>query len=339
MPIPKPSDVKSAVVFFSRGLGDHILALPALRALCALFPGKLSLLVSHSAPDLFFGDAGLARIVEVDMDFQREKGYLYDVVAAANRLGEQDLFLSIIPGAAPEWAELSRVLRPRWSVGFAEGFDLRVPTDCKRHAVDEAFAVPRAFDLTLDAEDFSHPFPLPRASVRFVHALRANSGGRRLLVIHGETKPAKQWPPERFRDVLRRFLADRPDYVAIELCEKTPVITDPPPGVLPMISLPLASSIALAAAADLVLCVDSLFLHVADLWRTPTVALFGPTSPEVWGARFNPVCSYVRAQSMAELRVDGVLAELLRTAEQIERLTYSSRPLSPSGNPDLLRWS
>src|SRR5687767_545800 len=102
--VPRPREVKNAVVFFTRGLGDHVIALPSLRALGKLFAGKLSMVVSHSAADMFFGDVGLSRIVAVDMDFKRERGPLYDVPHVAAQLGKQDLFLAVIPGGGDEWA-------------------------------------------------------------------------------------------------------------------------------------------------------------------------------------------------------------------------------------------
>jgi ADP-heptose:LPS heptosyltransferase len=341
MLVPDPGDVRNAVVFYTRGLGDHVIALPAMRALGRLFPGKLSLVVSRSAPDLFFGDVGFARIFSVEMDFKREKGSLYDVPSVAARLGAHELFLAVIPGGGDEWAELERRLQPRWTVGFAKGFRALLIEDLvNSHSVDEPFRLPRLFDSSLRPEDFAHPFPLPPASVEFVTAMRQALGGRRLLVIHGETKPYKQWPADRFRAALAAFFNAHPHYVGVEIGRLSSVLGAPPPRHLrPLTGLPFASSIALAASADLLLCVDSLFLHVADLWRTPTVALFGPTSPEVWGARFNPMCRYARgAGSMEALTVDAVLEALAAGAAEIERIGYSPRPLLATGAPDLVCW-
>jgi ADP-heptose:LPS heptosyltransferase len=338
--VPRPAEVKSALVVFSRGLGDHILTLPALRALGRLFPGKLQLIVSRSAPDLFFGDAGFRRILDMDFDFSRKSGRLFDVASAAEQLGEADLFLSVIPGSSEEWAQLSDILQPQWSIGYASGFARQLPLDLARHAVDQAFAVPRGFQPAFRPEDFSHPFPLPAESVKFAQALRGNLGNRRLMVIHAETKPYKQWKPDQFRETLANFFAASPEYIGVEICQTETMLGDPvPPGVMTMSGLPLASAIALAAAADLLLCVDSMFLHVADLWRTPTVALFGPTDPNVWGARFNSMCRHAKAEDMESLSAAVVGRELKRLDAEIKRCNYKPKSLSPLGHPDLLRWA
>ena len=49
-----PERCRTPVVFFANGIGDTVLALPALRALAALFPGRLSLVCDRDVwPGLF----------------------------------------------------------------------------------------------------------------------------------------------------------------------------------------------------------------------------------------------------------------------------------------------
>jgi hypothetical protein len=301
-----------------------------MRALGRLFPRKLTLLSTHSAPDLFFNDAGLARIVEVDMDFTRANGSLFDVPAAAAAIGAADLFLKLIPGSGSEWSKLSQLLQPRWTVAANSG--------PHRNEVDEMFSLPRLFEPSLRPEDFSHPFPLPTASIRFVKAIHARLGARRLLVIHGETKPHKQYPPSLFRTAVNQFLDAHPGYAAIEICRHASIFGGRPPrNTVALPGLPLASAIALAVSAGILVCVDSLFLHAADLWRTPTVSLFGPTSPEVWGPRFNPMHRCARAASMPELDPSVISNHLTTLAAGI----HHYRPLesTPSPAADLVRWT
>lgn len=337
--MPDPAQVRHAVVFFSRGLGDHLLALPTMRALCALFPGKLTLLVSHSAPDLLFGGAEFARIVELEMNFRDADALMYDPRHAARQLGPQDLFLSVLPGGVREWAQLAEVLRPRWMVGVADGFACRIPVRPALHALERTFVVPRAFDRSLQPAAFAAPLPLPAESVHFVETLRSRLRGRRLLIIHGETKPEKQWSPSAWTALLSRFFAENPDFAGIEIFRDHSALISGLSNILSLRGLPLASAMALVAAADLVVCTDSLFLHTADLWHTPTVALFGPTEERIWGARFNPVYKFVQAASMDTLKVDPVLAAMDNLARYIRQTRYRPLPLNPGGHFSLIRWT
>lgn len=336
---PDLKDVQSAVVPFVWGLGDHILALPAFRALAQLLPGKLTLLSTFSAPDLFFGDVAFARIVQVEMDFH-SGGPLLDLPAVAAALGHQDLLIVVADSYASEWDSLSGLLGCKSSVGPSQFCSRRIDVHTLMHTVDRAFAVPKLFARHLEPEDFAHPFPLPLASVEFAESIRSHLEDRKLLVIHGETKPNKQWPAARFRETIRIFLEMHRNYLAVEIARSHSIFgSDLPENIVPITGLPLASSIALAAAADILLCVDSVFLHVADLWRTASVALFGRTDPLRWGFRFNAMYRCVCAPDMADLTVELVLHDLRTLAREVEMKKYRPIPLSPTASYDLLRWT
>ena len=337
---PDLRDVQRAVIPFVWGLGDHILALPALRALGRLLPGRLTLLSTFSAPDLFFGDVGFARIVQVEMDFHRADGSLFDLVTAAAVLGQQDLLIVIADSYPSEWDALSRLLQCKWSVGLSEFCSYRIDVEALGHTVDRAFAVPKLFRSDLEPEDFAYPFPLPAASVEFAESIRSHLQGRKLLVIHGETKPNKRWSVARFRETINIFLQKHRNYMAVEIARSHSIFGDDvPDNIVPIIGLPLASGIALTASADILLCVDSLFLHVADLWRTPSVAIFGRTAPARWGFRFNTLFRHACAADMADLEVKSVLHDLCTLAQQVDTENYRPIPLSPTASYDLVRWT
>lgn len=107
-----------------------------------------------------------------------------------------------------------------------------------------------------------------------------------LVLAPGATWPAKMWPAARWRELARLLLAHR--------AEKLVVLTPPggagtgwsadlPPGrggVLP--ALPLREVMALLGRARAVVAVDGGVMHAAVGLGAPTVALFGPTEPEIW---------------------------------------------------------
>src|SRR5712691_11011007 len=88
---------RNPVVIFSNGIGDHLLNLPALRALTALFPKRLTLLCSTGAGHTFFSDLPLRAVVEADMQQQGEGGKFFDAESLARAVAPCDLLLSLNP--------------------------------------------------------------------------------------------------------------------------------------------------------------------------------------------------------------------------------------------------
>jgi ADP-heptose:LPS heptosyltransferase len=180
---------------------------------------------------------------------------------------------------------------------------------------DQTFALAQAVEPTLRFEDFADPptFSSAAEAAAARLAARHRQPGGRLLVVHPETRPEKTWGTDRFAWVLERFLDSHPEYTAIVL------ETEPAPGwpVRPAV-VPVDAHLELAMAlmrhADLFLGVDSCFLHAADLFRVPGVALFGPTSPVQWGFRLAPRYRHVAAESMDGIACESVLEALMEVA-------------------------
>ena len=279
-----------AIACFVNGIGDHVLALPALRALCAAFPGRLELVCSERLADTFF--AGLPVLALHPHDFARAgRGRTFDARAIAARLAPAEIVVSLNPWHSPAIDELLALLAPRRSIGFFPAFGEELPRDFSIHSADLAFAAARAVDARLRFEDFAEPPAFGADAARAARSiLRAIPRDRRVLIVHAETKPEKSWPAERFVAALDEFLDARRDFVAL-------VVGREPSGfdrgrcgdrVVDCAGLPLAVSLALTAHADLFFGVDSCALHVADFARVPCVAIFGPTEPHEFGCRLAP---------------------------------------------------
>ncbi|WP_231486575.1 glycosyltransferase family 9 protein [Candidatus Blastococcus massiliensis] len=113
---------------------------------------------------------------------------------------------------------------------------------------------------------------------------------RDVAVVHpGAAHPSRRWPADRFAAVARH-LADAGHDVRItggpaevELARSVAVAAGlGPDAVLAgrTTSLELAGVIA---AARLVVCGDTGVAHLASAYRRPSVVLFGPVSPALWG--------------------------------------------------------
>jgi ADP-heptose:LPS heptosyltransferase len=137
-----------------------------------------------------------------------------------------------------------------------------------------------------------------------------------VLFVHPETSPERTWARERLAWVLDRFLAGRPDFVAL-VASLAPVDLGEHAGRVRWIDSHLELTLALMRHVDLFLGVDSCFLHAADLYRIPGVALFGPTEPWEKGFRLSPRSRHVSARSMDGIRCEPVLEALLELADAV----------------------
>jgi len=108
-----------------------------------------------------------------------------------------------------------------------------------------------------------------------------------LVLIHpGPSYPVKHWPRESWSTLVQELKrhgvhsiaqlgARAGSYSQTELEQFQPI-----PGVISLVQqLSLAETVALIAQADLFVGVDSGLLHIAAAVRTPSVGLWGPTSP------------------------------------------------------------
>ncbi|HVG38599.1 MAG TPA: glycosyltransferase family 9 protein [Pyrinomonadaceae bacterium] len=275
-------------VFFINGYGDHLLALPALRALAALFPGRLALICARGARSEFFRDLDLRAVIEIEIRWTKS-GRVFDAGATARRVKSCDLLLSLNPWHTRPVDRLLRSLSPAHSIGFFPSFEITLPLNFAKHSADLSFDVPRYLCRSARIDDFAGP---PAFAGRFqtrarnLRALVPDS--QKVLAVHADTKREKMWPVRRLVKVLNLFLDRHPQYVVMDIGLKDLRLDR---GVhrgriIPCCHLPLPLSMSLVAEANLFLGVDSCMLHAADLFRIPGVGLFGPTNVEEWGFRF-----------------------------------------------------
>ena len=288
--------------------GDHLLNLPAIRAAAKLFPGRLSIAVRRGAPDTFFRDVVARRFLEMDLDFS-SLAKRFDADELARRVGQCDLLLSLNPWHDAPTRRLLKLLQPKWSIGYHPDFDGAIDLDFSRHNIDLGFELIRRLDPDLCVEDFAAPPLLEQSSAALADEwLCRLPEGHRLIVLHGETKANKMWPCERFVRVLDHILERAPGSWVIDLAhDRAPhdagTLGD---RVIPAAGLPISHALAVIARAHLFLGVDSCFLHAADLFRVPGVALFGPTDPHEFGFRFAK-CRHVKGPTMHDIEVGAVI--------------------------------
>jgi ADP-heptose:LPS heptosyltransferase len=258
----------TAVVLRPLGLGDLLTGVPAIRGIRAAVPDHRLVLATTRAlePLAALIDAvdevlpaveleplewsGTPPELAVDL---HGKGTLSHLVVAG--LCPDRLLTFDSPGyPGPTWHPDEHEVR-RWCRLVSEGLDV---------ACDP------------DALDLAVPDVVPPV--------------RDVAVVHpGAAFPGRRWPPERFAAVAR-YLAARGLQVAItggpaERELALAVAAGAGLGEEAVLagrttSLELA---AVIAAARVVVCGDTGVAHLATAYRRPSVVLFGPVSPTLWG--------------------------------------------------------
>lgn len=313
--MPVAFKAENPIAFFLHGIGDALLALPALRALAQLFEGRLTIVCQDGIYNLFYRDLPLRDHVPIKLDgrtlaIREARFYPFDASGIANQIGDCDLFLSLVSWRSQWLDQLLDLLKPRVCMGLAAGFDTSVPRRTEQHAMDHAFALPLFFDSSLTLEEFSSP-PLfrPEAEQHAGEIIAMLPKGSRILAVQTESEERKSWSPALLHGTLQRFLQHHAEFWALLLDLKN---CPPADGwrnlqVIPCDSLALDTSMCLIERASLFLGVDSCMLHFADLCRIPSVGLFGPTRYSEFGSRLSPHYHVSGHGTMAGVGIDEVL--------------------------------
>ncbi len=184
-------------------------------------------------------------------------------------------------------------------VGEARFFllnDLRHGERVLQRMVDRcaALALPRGAKLPPD-----WPLPelkVPHAEVESWRGKRGlNADGRAVVALcPGAVGPAKRWPASYYAALTRQFLAEGlAVWVLGGPAEKNlaaEIIADTP--ARDLTGTDLRDAILALAAASVAVSNDSGLLHVAAAVGTPSIGIFGPTSPWHW-APLNPLAATV----------------------------------------------
>jgi ADP-heptose:LPS heptosyltransferase len=132
------------------------------------------------------------------------------------------------------------------------------------------------------------------------------------IAVHpGSGSPAKSWPLDRFEALIEALAP--PTWLLVEGPAERDLPASPlaaRPGAVVARELPPRALGALLARASLFVGNDSGVSHLAAAYGAPTLALFGPTDPDVW----SPVGPRVRTLRAATGAMDGLPAELVVAA-------------------------
>jgi ADP-heptose:LPS heptosyltransferase len=254
----------TVLVLRALGLGDLLTAVPALRALRSAYPNH-RLVLAAPAP---LGELALLTAAVDDLLPTAQLGPLPwrepPPAVAVN-----------LHGRGPQSTFVLRALAP--SVLISHG-NQGPDWDDDLHEVHRWCRLLEHFGIPTDPADLAlsrpqAPSPVPGA-----------------VIVHpGCAFAARRWPVERYAQVARR-LASRGRQVVVtgsaadgSLAAQVTAAADLPDGAMLAGRTTLSQLAALVAGASLVVCGDTGIAHLATAYRTPSVVLFGPVSPQHWG--------------------------------------------------------
>jgi ADP-heptose:LPS heptosyltransferase len=263
------------LVLRALGLGDLLTAVPALRALAAAYPRHRRVLAAPSS---------LAPLVPMT-------AAVHDLVPAeplaplpAELAGKVDVAVNL-HGRGPQSHRILLALCPRRLVAFAcpgvPGSEEGPRWEEGEHEVARWCRLLTESGIPADPSLLS--VDPPALAPELAHASGAT-------VVHpGAAYPARRWPPERWASVAAALAHSGQPVVVTG----GPAETGLARHVAEHAGLPDASVLAgrtdlgqlaaVVAAAARVACADTGVAHLATAVDTPSVVLFGPTSPAEWG--------------------------------------------------------
>ncbi|MDG4825809.1 glycosyltransferase family 9 protein [Asanoa sp. WMMD1127] len=255
------------LVLRALGLGDLATAVPALRGLRAAFPGEE---IALAAP------GWLAPLVPLTGAVDR-----HIAVPGLNlpqwTLPERPALSVNLHGRGPQSHRLLAVAgAPRMWAWALPGEDGPLWT-ADEHEVDRWCRLLREHRVETDRDDLDL-LPPPTA------------GPPGLTIVHpGAKAAARRWPVDRFAAVARELTARGHTVVvtgsAVErgLAERVAAGAGLPRSAVLAGDTDVGDLAALVCGARLVVAGDTGIGHLATAYRIPSVLLFGPVAPRLWG--------------------------------------------------------
>lgn len=260
------------------GLGDLLTGLPALRALRRRYAGHRLVL---AAPGWLQPLVELSGTVDALLQLDgREVAGLQQLSQASRAagLGSPDVAVNL-HGRGPQSHSALWSLQPGLLVGFGCGAHRGPQWREDEHEVRRwSRLVAEELGTPADPEELLLPRP------------GTASPAPGAVVVHpGAAYPARRWPADRYAAVAGE-LAGRGHRVVLTGTAGEVALAGsvrrgarlPAEAVLAG-GTDLAQLAALVASARLVVCGDTGMAHLASAFGTPSVLLFGPTSPVRWG--------------------------------------------------------
>jgi ADP-heptose:LPS heptosyltransferase len=266
------------LVLRALGIGDLCTAVPALRALRTAHPGEEIVLAAPEwlAPLVSLAAVADRQVVVDDLDPVSWPGPAPRIAVNLHGRGPQSHRLLAAAGPGRLWAfacpEADHHDGPPWTEREPE------------HEIRRWCRLLAWYGVTTEPADLD----LPREPARRLARARGVPTG--VTIVHPGVKGfERRWPARRFAEVAATLAADGHRVVLTgSENERTLVEAVARDAGLPDTAIlaggfDVGQLAALVAHARLVVSSDTGVGHLATGYGVPSVVIFGPTSPEVWG--------------------------------------------------------
>jgi len=298
-----PERINKILVFAYHGLGNFIMYTPALKLLRERYPdARIDLQVGNNTgceevlagSDLFNNVYNLPQAAGVSAWLSRAQSIRetrYDLTI--NEFHSHSWRLALLVAASGAPFRLGHVTSPGWSHRFSRYsfvFNLPIVMREDQHEIARYLELVQAIGTPAAAPDDV------RTSIHLTEQDRAfakeflgerNGSGHLIIGFQPGTSPTmrwKQWPIERYREVISQVVADKPDahIVLFGSASEVQMIREMSSGLKGRISLAAGKTsvkqvAALIEQCDMLVCNDSGLMHAAVAVGTPVTAIYGPT--------------------------------------------------------------
>jgi ADP-heptose:LPS heptosyltransferase len=302
------------LVIRAGALGDTILLFPTFAALRRCVPNALVEAIGYSTPLSLARYAGLIdRVRSIDdaemIGLFEKDGMISDGLRSS--IGRCDLIVAYCRDPNQTLRQNLHRYAPQARVFVVDPFP-----PAGFHAADWYLTPLQAINISSDDR-----------TPRIIIPQEDRVSGRSFLAQHGCSPPVlavhpgsgsrrKCWPAVRFAEVVDRFIDRGIDPLLIcgpadrEVLGEVTAKLGQPDRVVQLEDPPLLKLSAILSMCDGFLGNDSGVTHLAAAVGCPTVALFGPTDPVVWGPRGQRVTTFAREGGWVD--VETVMDTLLR---------------------------
>jgi heptosyltransferase-2 len=297
-----PERVKRILVFAYHGLGNFIMYTPALRALRERYPqARIDLQVGNNTgceevlagAQLFDNiynlhySAGLREWIARAREIRATR---YDLIINEFHSHSWPLALLVATSHAPY--RLGHVTSPGWPARFSRYsyvFNLPVTMREDEHEIERYFDLVAAVGADRLALEEARPFiHLTDDDRRFAEAFLQSQGSAGAVIgIQPGTSAAmrwKQWAVDRYRQIVERFLSERPDahVILFGAPNEREMIEAMADGLGARVLVAAGRTTVKQVAAliercAVLVCNDSGLMHTAVAVGTPVAAIYGPT--------------------------------------------------------------
>lgn len=299
---PSRLNVNKILVVKMRHLGDVLLTTPVFTALKKAIPeAQVDAYIYEEAKPMLEGHPAISDLIGYDRQWKKlglwERGLKEGAILREIRRRRYDWVINLTEGDRGVLA--AGVSGAKVRIGFEPKG--RWQKKLYTHRVKHCPGVRHAVERNLDALRCLGVFPSPEERSLFFaipeeahQSVRRKVGQEPFILIHPTSRwRFKCWPISQIRFLVQKLL---------EKQKKVVLTSGPDPLETAMIEeigrgldvsilagqISLKELGALIEQSELLICVDSVPLHIASALQKRVVAIFGPTSDQTWGPWRNP---------------------------------------------------